>query len=77
MSEDDLSLIDTDDLLREIKKRYDTFAFIGLVNRTDMEMLSHYDWNTPSILEAVGAVEWLKKLMLRQWGKSRRPPKED
>lgn len=72
----DLSLEDTDDLLAELKRRYDTMVFIGIKNRTETETVSHCDWNTPSILEGIGAVDWVQSLMRKQWGDSRRDAPE-
>lgn len=55
----DLDLIETDHLITELSKRFDSIVFAGMQRRDSMNLMYHYRINGGHV-PAMGLVEYLK-----------------
>ena len=64
--DDDLSLVDSDDLIKELERRFDTMIFSGAIERSDQQRLEHFHHNGDTHV-AVGLANVLAARITLDW----------
>lgn len=62
----DLAFVQTSDLVKELGRRFDHFAWCGDAKRTSKSYTMEHGMHSPDLLHVIGMLEHVKQLALAQ-----------